>query len=81
MVNGWKIIAIVFIILFALETAFICWSFNVYNESTLNENKCYTNICGLGTDESDYDAYNYDSIENVCYCFKDGEIVKTSIVE
>ena len=68
MVN-WKVIAIVFIVLFTLETGLIIWAFNVGTEMIDNEIECAYNIC------EDYQSYNYDDYESMCYCFEDNEIV------
>jgi len=69
----WKIVAIIFIILFILETIFIIWLFNIGTDSIETENHCAYEICNL--DESDrFDAYFSDDWENICYCFKNGEI-------
>lgn len=59
--NIWKTIAIIFIILFTLETSLIIWGTILISEDEKNLNECYYNICG------DYaDAY---FSEDVCYCY------------
>jgi hypothetical protein len=58
---GWKILAIVFIVLFILETAFVLWSINNYNKEIENQNMCYYDICG------EYDDAVYQ--DNICYCY------------
>ena len=64
----WKTIAIIFIILFTLETLFIITIFKVGFDVQKEENVCSINIC------SEYNSYYYDSVESICYCYKNGEI-------
>jgi len=70
MTNGWKVTAIIFMILFILETlAFVGTIFlgvNMINK----ENECSYNIC------QGYEAFIYDDYSNVCSCYKQGEVVK-----
>ncbi len=68
MVNGWNVIAIIFIILFILESLFLFWAFNLGTQFIENENECSINVC------ADYETYYYDEWDNICYCFNDGEI-------
>ena len=58
---NWKVIAIIFMTLFILETAWIGlgWWLIVQEENQTNE--CYYNIC------ADYPEALYES--NVCYCY------------
>ena len=59
--TGWKIIAIIFMILFVIETAWIVYSINSYQISADKSNNCLYNLC------KEYpDAY-YES--NICYCY------------
>ena len=57
----WKTIAIIFIVLFILETAWIClgWYILITEENKTNE--CYYNVC------SDYPEATYES--GVCTCY------------
>ena len=66
--KGWKTIAIIFIVLFILETILIIYSFNLGVGMIERENDCAYNIC------ADYETYYYDDYEQLCYCFIDGEI-------
>jgi len=66
--NGWKITAIVFIILFILETCFLIWAFNLGTQMIENENECAINVC------NDYETYYYDDYNNMCYCYLNHEI-------
>lgn len=70
--NKWKIIAIIFITLFVLETSVIVWM--VYSGIELQENdyKCAYEIC------ENYESYNYDFYTDICYCIQDGEVRSVS---
>ena len=69
--SGWKTTAIIFIILFILETAFLIWAVNLGYDEIEKENECAINIC------EDYGSYYYDGYEGICYCYNDGKIEKT----
>lgn len=64
----WKILAIVFMVLFFLETIILIWAFNIGTEAIDNESKCAYNIC------EGSDTYQYDTYDKLCYCFEEGEI-------
>jgi hypothetical protein len=66
MVNGWKVTAIIFIILFILETLAFVGLLKIGYDEITNENKCSMNVC------ADYDSYQYNT--GICYCFDNGEI-------
>ncbi len=66
----WKTLAIIFIILFILETLFIIWVWDYGTNLVEKENECVYNICS----NEEYDSYIYDDVESICYCYKDGEI-------
>ena len=68
MVN-WKTLAIIFIVLFTLQSGLLIWAWNVGTEMIDNEYECAYNIC------EDYQSYNYDDYEGMCYCFEDNEVV------
>ncbi len=65
--NIWKTIGIVCIVLLVLETLFIIYLFDLGNEMIEQENECIVNVC------RDYDAFYYDEVDELCYCFNDGE--------
>lgn len=74
----WKTIAIIFMILFITETAYIGWAFWYVLEEEDKTNICLYDICSENTD-----AY-YES--NVCYCYDysllgELEIVKTEYMK
>lgn len=68
--NGWKIAAIIFIIIAIAEAIFIAWAYNYGTQAIENENECIINVC------ADYDTYFYDDYESICYCYENHEIVK-----
>ncbi len=67
--NKWKTIAIIFITLFILETAFIVWAFNYGTDAIEKENECIYNVC------QEAETYYFDSISSLCECYVDGEPV------
>ena len=66
----WKTIAIVFIILFVLETAFFMFIISEGSELVEKENECSINICG----PDEYTAFWYDDYEGICYCYTGDDI-------
>ncbi len=68
--NGWKILAIIFIVLFVLETGYFIWVLSYSSDYYGKESECAYNICEVGTE---HEAYAYDEYEQVCYCFDGGE--------
>lgn len=77
--NTWKVLAIIFMILFILETAFVMWGVSIVNEEEEMKNRCYYEIC------EDYpEAFYY---ENTCECFDmneetyEYELIKTEYMK
>ena len=68
---NWKVLAIVFIILFIIETIVVIGLYNFGLNILDNENECAYNICEVET----YDTYYYDYPTKFCYCYIDHEIV------
>ena len=66
--NGWKVTAIIFIILFVLETILFIFIISVGTGIVAKESECAINIC------EKYEKYYYDYTENICYCFENDEI-------
>ena len=81
MVNGWKVTAIIFIILFILETSLLVWAWNSGSQSIQNENECVYDVCELGNAVPNYDTYSYDDYTGMCSCYLNHEVVKTKILE
>ena len=69
MTNGWKVTAIVFIIISLLQFMLISWAWNVGTETIEKENECIINVCG------NYGSYYFDDYTNVCECYDNGELV------
>jgi hypothetical protein len=72
--NTWKIIAIVFIILFAIETTYVIWATQLGYQTVDNDYNCAYDYC------ADYDTYNYDYYTKECLCFENHEVVKQQIM-
>ena len=64
--NTWKTIAIVFIVLFAIETLIFGAVWNLGNRIIEQEEACIYDICS----DSRFTAFTYDEINEVCYCYE-----------
>jgi hypothetical protein len=66
--TNWKTIAIIFIVLFTLETAFMVWAVYISVREEQRTNDCYYNFCGNYPDALYYDGicecYEYDVMGN-----------------
>ncbi len=76
--NGWKILAIVFIALFVLETGYLAWSVSYVLSEQDKTNECYYDICG------EYDDAFYEA--SVCYCYNadmlgELQVAKTEVMK
>lgn len=60
--TAWKTLAIIFIILFILETSYVSWSIWVYEQQIQKTNQCYYDIC-----EGYPDAWYQDGL---CTCYE-----------
>jgi len=75
---NWKVIAIVFIILFALETAWLGFGLYILMQEEAEAKECWYEICG---------EYPEALVENgVCFCYDydvlgDYIIVKTEVMK
>jgi len=67
-INGWKIAAVIFIVLFVLETLFLAWAFSVSRDEIEKERKCAYDVC------QEYNTYSYDSDTNLCECWDESII-------
>lgn len=61
--STWKILAIIFIILFILETLIFFTILSMGLKSIEKEERCSNDICAY----SDY--FSYDDYYNMCYCY------------
>ena len=59
--EGWRTLAIIFMVIFVLQTAFFVWGFILVAEEEKNINECYFDIC------QNYIEAMYDN--GVCYCY------------
>ena len=75
--NGWKVTAIVFIILFILETIFFISIVSIGFSDLNKENQCMYNVCG----GESYDSYVYYEFEGICECYKSGIVKKMEYIE
>lgn len=66
-INKWKVVAIIFIILFILETFLIYSLYRIGSKEINNEIKCSDEICF----NKNADNYYYDSSTSTCSCFVD----------
>jgi len=69
MVNGWKVTAIIFIVLFILETAAFIVLLKLGNDVIEKEEECMWNIC----EGEEYISYNYDSFTGLCSCYTEDD--------
>lgn len=60
--NGWKITAIIFIILFLLETSMIVWGMVINAKEVKLTNRCYYEVC------RDYEQGYYAN--GLCTCYE-----------
>lgn len=61
--NAWKVLAIVFIVLFVLETLFLVWVYQSGERLIQLETECAYVVC------EDYEAYLFDEDTEMCYCY------------
>jgi len=71
--NSWRVIAIIFMLISALLFGILVWLSSIGNEIIENEFECSYNLCP----NLESDAYLYDEVNKVCYCYLDQEIVHT----
>ncbi len=67
--TNWKVIAIIFIILFTLETTIFVWGWYLIAEEDRMMKECYYEICGDYADAEIFgdvcSCYEYDLIGNL----------------
>jgi len=71
----WKTIAIIFIILFIVETVFFGWAMYIGQQEINKENDCIYNVC------ADYSSYIYDGYNSLCSCYDNGELLHTEYMK
>ena len=72
--GAWKTIAIIFIIIFILQTSLVILIVKIALNDIAKEDECSINVC------SDSDAYKFDTYESMCYCYKNGELDKQQFI-
>jgi hypothetical protein len=73
--NGWKITAVIFIILFVLENVGIVVLMFYVQDDFDREYECVYNVC------SGYEAYNYYDFEGLCECYNEGVLEHIEYIE
>ena len=71
--NGWKLTAIIFIVLFILETVFFIGILSIGFSEIDKENQCIYNVCSSPI----YNSYTYYDYEGICECYTNGILKKT----
>ena len=69
--NKWKTIAIIFIILFVLETLAIGYIYYIGDEAIQNKETCSNQICYF----MKADTFYYDDSSGICQCYNGYEII------
>lgn len=77
--KGWKTTAIIFIVLFTLETLFLGFMFKTGVDTINNENKCNVNVCS--NLKETVTGYYYESSTNLCYCYNEKDIIYKQLME
>jgi len=74
--NKWKTIAIIFIVLFCLETFVLVWAATTGMSDLAREEECVMNVCG------ENHAYQYYPSTKFCYCYNEfGERIKEQLIK
>jgi len=72
--DGWKVVAIIFIVLFILETVGVIWLTSIGRGMIKRDYECQINTC------DEYDSYLYDDDRRMCYCYTNGELLKQEYI-
>ena len=70
--NGWKVTAIIFIIISIVELVLFVGLIKLGINIIEKETECQVNVC------AGYDAFYYDG--DICYCYEDNEITKEEYI-
>ena len=77
-VNGWKITAIIFMVLFITETIGIIYLAKVGQESINNKIKCSNDVCPIVGATS----FIYEDAIKTCYCYNEqAEVIKQEVLK
>ena len=75
--KAWKVTAIIFILLFLIETALVVWIFSVGINEINQETECQINVCN----KPEYTAYEFDTVDNMCYCYIEDEVAYKEFIK
>ena len=78
-INGWKLTAIIFIILFILETSLLIWAINSNLNDFENENICSLEVCPSNS-YIIYDSYYYEQWTKICECNINKELINNKYI-
>ena len=73
--NGWKVTAIIFIVLFVLETIFLLYAYKIGTEAVTNEYNCAYVFC------SEYPSYSFDDYTGLCKCYENNREVAVKVFD
>ena len=74
MVNGWKVTAIILIVIVLLETSFIVYAYNIGTKEIDGRLKCSNVICyNMGSESFTYE-------QGICNCWKGDKIIYKEII-
>ena len=74
---SWKTLAIVFMILFVLETSLIIFVYNLGTKQIDNRTKCSNEVCF----NAKASAFVYDDSTSTCSCYEGDNIIKQEILK
>ena len=75
--NGWKVTAIICMVLLLLETIIFISMIVIGFSQIDKENQCLYNVCG----DPEFDSYIYYDFEGICECYTNGELIKTEYIK
>jgi len=70
--TGWKITAIIALILLICSVVALVLIFRAGQQYELKRQTCAYDICGM--DKQEHDSYFYADMDDYCYCFLKGEL-------
>jgi hypothetical protein len=73
----WRTIAIIFIVLFAIETILVVGVFSAGRIHIKNEQHCAINICSNIRDAT---SYSYSHPDRMCVCSDSGEVIYQEVL-
>ena len=70
--TGWKITAIIALILLICSIVLLVLIFNAGTKYELRSKTCAYDICGMR--EGEHDSFFYTDVDDTCWCFLKGEL-------